>query len=582
MMKRSGLTLAILALSIVATMPTQVASAQTLEDNVPGLIWATWGGNRNDTGNAVTADSSGNIYIAGSTQSFGAGKTSALVLKYDANGNLTWARTWGENKSRSDYGEGVGVDSSGNIYTAGVSEGSANLSAVFLLKFNPAGSLVWQKTFSINNITNIADMVVDSSGAAYLTGETGGSNATSEKLVLLKVDTLGTISWLHSLRDNATSSGEGLALDSSGSVYVTGFRQSLGAKRSAILFKFDKVGSLLWQRAWNGTAGEEGVKLTVDSSGYIDLTGNTSSYGAGGVDIMLLKFNSTGTAIWQGTWGGSGRDEAGGIGVDEAGNIFVSGLTTNQTSLCDLSNAYLLKINASDLPSSIVMGYGFRGYAYCSTKFVVGQTLGLAIDGSGNAITTGFTDTPSPIFFSGNKTLGEAHFSIVAVNVTSYIPTIQTGVANGIVSKPIGSQDALYGFGNEKVLLFKDFMNPPTYYVGVGYSCPPHCTLESYEVGTYIAVSPILLCDCSQVSGWNSSGGVTIVNESQSFSSFEYIVYTVTGPGILQFPEWEPNYYPSQQHPTIAPGPFLLLILLIVPAGFLLRKRQTSKARLTQ
>jgi len=94
----------------------------------------TWGGSQNDFGFGVAVDSSNNVYLAGRTYSFGEGLYDMALVKYDSSGVQQWNHTWGG--SNWDEGRGVAVDSSNNVYLAGVTPtfgaGSADM---VLVKF---------------------------------------------------------------------------------------------------------------------------------------------------------------------------------------------------------------------------------------------------------------------------------------------------------------------------------------------------------------------------------------------------------------------------------------------------------------
>jgi len=82
-----------------------------------GVEWfLTWGGSDSDYGNCIAMDSSDNIYFAGYAGSFGSGGDMCLV-KYNSSGFQQWNRTWGG--SDMDWGKGIVIDSSGNIYITG-------------------------------------------------------------------------------------------------------------------------------------------------------------------------------------------------------------------------------------------------------------------------------------------------------------------------------------------------------------------------------------------------------------------------------------------------------------------------------
>jgi hypothetical protein len=90
----------------------------TKYDTNGNLIWQRiLGGANNDIFFSVALDSSGNIYVAGYTSSQGAGGQDGLLTKYDTNGNLIWQRILGG--ASFDIFLSVALDSSGNIYVAG-------------------------------------------------------------------------------------------------------------------------------------------------------------------------------------------------------------------------------------------------------------------------------------------------------------------------------------------------------------------------------------------------------------------------------------------------------------------------------
>lgn len=79
--------------------------------------WSSWSGNDYDYGRGLAVDSSNNVYLVGTTSSFGAGLYDMALVKYDSSGVQQWNRTWGG--SNYDYGSGVAVDSLNNMYLAG-------------------------------------------------------------------------------------------------------------------------------------------------------------------------------------------------------------------------------------------------------------------------------------------------------------------------------------------------------------------------------------------------------------------------------------------------------------------------------
>ena len=219
--------------------------------------------------------------MVGYTRSYGAGYNDILLLKYDQQGNLIWNKTWGG--SDFERGHGVAVDNSGYIYVTGFtcSYGAGYEDAV-LLKYTPDGTLIWSETW-------------------------GGTD---------------------------DDRGNGVAIDYFGYIYVTGTTYSYGAGNSDVfLLKYYPNGSLVDSRTWGGSGSDESHGIAV-GSGCIYVTGGTFSYGAGGSDVFLLKYDISGNLIQNKTWGGSGSDTGYGIVFNPySGYIYVTGTSGSDVFL---------------------------------------------------------------------------------------------------------------------------------------------------------------------------------------------------------------------------------------------------------
>ncbi len=216
-------------------------------------------------GEEIAIDSAGNVYCVGSyygtidldpgvgTHTFtSVGHMDIFVTKLTATGELVWSKSFGN--EGNDFGRGVAVDSNGNVYITGQSEGTADcipdlladdsdeleVADVFMVKLAPDGAHVWTQSMgcmdSVSWISVPANkFVVDATGNVYRTGSYWGrvdfdpgprvvnlpNTGTLPGGYLQKLDTDGKFVWAKSM--GGRGQGEAIALDDSGSVYATGY-----------------------------------------------------------------------------------------------------------------------------------------------------------------------------------------------------------------------------------------------------------------------------------------------------------------------------------------------------------------------
>ena len=166
-----------------------------------------------DFANGVATDSSGNVYVTGSTFRNFDGNTSAgnadlFVVKYNASGSKQWTRQLGS--SSRDYANDVVTDSSGNVYVTGTTYGgldgntSAGNADLFVVKYNSSGSKQWTKQLGTSSTDTANGVTTDSSGNVYVAGGTyggldGNTSAGVNDLFIVKYNSSGTKQWTNQL-----------------------------------------------------------------------------------------------------------------------------------------------------------------------------------------------------------------------------------------------------------------------------------------------------------------------------------------------------------------------------------------------
>lgn len=260
--------------------------------------YRTWGGGLSDIGGNVAVDSSDNVFIGGATESFGAGGADIVLLKYDNSGIFQWQRIWGGN--HYDSGNDIAVDSLDNIYLVGTTNSyTAGGSDVILIKYDNSGVLQWNVTWGGSEDDEGLGITIDSLNNVYITGDT---DTYSNKL-LAKYDSSGVLQWSKTNSELA-GIGKELALDSLGNIYLVGETYYGEGLTDVLLEKYNSAGVIQWNKTWGGSNWDYGWDVDVDSANNVYVSGRTRSFGVGDSDMLLIKYDSTGTQLWNRTWGG--------------------------------------------------------------------------------------------------------------------------------------------------------------------------------------------------------------------------------------------------------------------------------------
>jgi hypothetical protein len=383
------------------------------------VVWYSsyLGGSSNDQASGITVDGAGNVYVTGFTSSVdftharpasvlgpckgrcGKGSLDAFVTKIDPSGRaLVYSAYLGG--SGADQGNGIAVDSSGNVYVTGVTSssdfplvnqipgacvgscGGGSNNDAFVTKINAAGNaLVYSSVVGGSggeNIYGFAGIAVDGSGNAYLTGTTnstdfprvnqipgacnGSCGGGSTDVFVTKINAAGSaLVYSSYLGGSGTDIGFGIAVDSSGNAYATGL---IGSP------DFPRVHQI--PGACNGACG------------------SGATY-----DVYATKINAAGSALVYSSYLGGNEDDYGrGIAVDGSGNAYLAGRASSDDfpsvnqipGVCaqNTCGAFATKINAAG--DALVYSSRFGGSNAT-------QAHAIAIDGVGNVYITGETQS---------------------------------------------------------------------------------------------------------------------------------------------------------------------------------------------
>ncbi len=451
-----------------------------LDSTGSNLVYADYiGGNSDDYAVALVLDSANEVYVTGSTQSSNfpvvnayqsqqPGPSTGFVTRISADGSAILYSTYlGGNNY--DQPAGIAIDNSGEVMVAGYTQSQnfpvanayqataqANQGGIygtygFLTKFSVDGSsLVYSTYFAGNSnveeggccwvspFNTINAIAADADGNAYVTGSTNtynfpvtsGSysttNTTQQNATVAfvsKFNSAGGLDYSTYFYDprGYTVSTASIAVDGSGSAYITGSAYSDttfpvtstsicnpgtqgSACGNAFVTKFNPAASALTYSTFlgaNNDATPSSITLDANNDAYVLASSSSSSFAeVDGIeaydsqdDVMLVEIDPDGSSQLFATYiGGSGDDEPSGIVVDADGNMYIAGSTDSddlpatqgafQTVTGGNTDAFIAKIGPASAPAVALTPYSLQFAATTVSSTSQPQTVLLRNMGS--------------------------------------------------------------------------------------------------------------------------------------------------------------------------------------------------------
>jgi len=302
-----------------------------------------------------------------------------------------WAKSVNTATSSSTF-YAITKDSQNNLYAAGVqfgngsftygtgvsSTGASSLGNAVLVKYNSNGIAQWARSISTgNNHSRFLSVTVDNNGNIYVAGyQTGngtynygngvsiqGTSTNYENAILVKYDSNGTTQWARTVSTgNYNSQFNAVAVDVSGNVYTS------GCQYSNVTYTY-------------GT----GVSAQGSGSGY---------------NVVLVKYDSLGTALWAKTVSSGTYSVFNAVAIDTSNNVYVAGYQTGNDTYI-YGNGVSTQGASTSYGNAILVKYDSNGTAQwvrSVTQWVGAINIGnndseftsLAIDVTGNVFATGF------------------------------------------------------------------------------------------------------------------------------------------------------------------------------------------------
>ncbi|HTA61843.1 MAG TPA: T9SS type A sorting domain-containing protein [Bacteroidia bacterium] len=280
-------------------------------------LWTkTYGGIGDEECYAMQQTTDGGYIFAGIDSSSGLGNYNVYLVKTNATGDTLWTRSYGG--SGHDFGQAVQQTADGGYIIAGYTNSySANgYDDVYLLKTDANGNLTWSKTYG-GIYTDDAFAVKQTADGGYILAGLTSSFGISpygnvNDLYVFKTDANGGLIWSKTYGQNGDDWAYSVIQTPDGGYAITGHTNtdSTASHSDLYLIKTDANGDTLFTKSFGGPDYEKGLAIIGTNDGGLAIGGSTYSFGHGSSDLYLLKTNASGSLIFNSTFGFYGNEFA--------------------------------------------------------------------------------------------------------------------------------------------------------------------------------------------------------------------------------------------------------------------------------
>jgi hypothetical protein len=362
---------------------------------------------------ATQVDSSGNVYVIGSTSGnfadqINQGTQDAYLTKYDSAGNVLWTKLLGSAGSASGYS--LALNPSGGVVVAGSTTADLSTSAVadgntdsFVAKYDANGNQTWVKQIQTLSTNQANSVSVDASGNIYIGGQVSGGTIGAGQTAqgggdayVAKLDSKGNIVYEQQFGTSGKDQVSATATAADGSLYVASVQNG-----HAIISKYangDAKSAPVWQTDLGDLQNGGGIGGLTVSGNQLYVSGTTqnanltaggaatvANASSGGSDAFVFNLTDNGSSAapdFVSYVGTGSTDKGGAVTVGADGTIYLTGTTTGtfagQTrSTANVNNQFAASLAATGAINWTRQFGGTDGQS---------SGAGISIDTSGSSI----------------------------------------------------------------------------------------------------------------------------------------------------------------------------------------------------
>ncbi|MEL0645616.1 hypothetical protein V6251_14580 [Olleya sp. Ti.3.14] len=364
--------------------PNITTSTQGVIENVK-----TFGGSKNESGQAVKKTTDGGYIVLGFTQSTDGDVTTKLdnsydvwVVKYNQDNQLQWSQTYGG--SGDERGNDIIQTNDGGYAIIGFTysndgdiTNNNGQEDFWIIKIDAQGNLIWQKTYGFSGIDTGYSIIQTSDNGFFVTGvldvtaSNGAGNTRNNQTLhaggdywAVKLDQSGTLEWSKyfggffsdTAYDVIQTTDQGFIIVGSSDSADTDISNNKGSYDYWVV-KISSSGNLEWEKNFGGDEIDEARAIIPSGDGNYLIIGDTRSEDIdvstnfGAADVWLIKISPQGELLWEKTYGGEDFDVGRAISSTQDNGFVICGssrsLTGNLTNNKGQNDGWVLKIDAN-------------------------------------------------------------------------------------------------------------------------------------------------------------------------------------------------------------------------------------------
>ena len=365
----------------------------------------THGTKGNERNYNMSATKDGGLIATGYTDNISGNKNDAFLIRFNQFGEVDWSLTYGD--TENDYSWDVIETSNGDIVGCGhTSSFGTPKNAATITRVDSAGKVKWiSGTYTSTQAVEFYKVIETSDGSLVATGFIG-SSSNGDELVICKYRPNGQLIWAKSVGSAGSDEAMGIIELSNGDYLFVGLTNDPKANGGSdfLATRLDSAGKLVFSYAYGGNSGDR-LNSVIEVDSFLYFCGWTKSDGQGDNDVVLMKTDAKGKALWTKTYGTAKAELCFNLLFDEKdSSIVLAGYTDAFSTTSTNRNTFLLK---TDLDGKIIWVNSFGSTdrdGHWPTGLARNEDAGYYVLGSTNSFGQGGYD----LFLIKTNRLGKA------------------------------------------------------------------------------------------------------------------------------------------------------------------------------